>query len=65
MKETHLTIPEVGMIAGSRVALGIGIGLLLSQKLSESQRRAVGFTLLAVGVLSTIPLVADVLSKSE
>ncbi len=65
MKETHLTLPEVGMIAGSRVALGIGIGLLLSQKLSESQRRAVGFTLLAVGVLSTFPLVANMLMKSD
>jgi hypothetical protein len=65
MKETRLTLPEVGLIAGSRVALGIGIGLLLSEKLSESQRRAVGFTLLAVGVLSTFPLMAEVLSKSN
>ena len=65
MKETHLTIPEVGLIAGTRVALGVGIGLLASEKLNEQQRRAVGFTLLAVGVLSTVPLVANVLGKSE
>ena len=65
MKETRLTLPTVGLIAGSRVALGIGIGLLLSQKLNESQRRAVGFTLLIIGVLSTLPLMAEVLSKSD
>ena len=65
MKETHLTIPEVGLIAGSRVALGVGIGLLVSEKLNETQRRAVGFTLLAIGVISTVPLMAQVLAKSE
>ena len=63
MKETHLTIPEIGLIAGTRVALGVGIGFLLSERLSKQQRRGAGWALLGVGVASTIPLMMDVFSK--
>ena len=36
--------------------LGAGLGLLLAHKLSEDRRKGIGWTLAAVGVLSTIPL---------
>lgn len=62
MQQTTLTFPEVGMIAGTRAALGAGIALLLADRLSAEERRAVGWTLFAVGALSTIPLVAEVLA---
>jgi hypothetical protein len=65
MKETTLTIPELGLIAGTRVALGAGIGFLLADKLSSEQRQAAGILLLLVGAISTIPLVLEVLGKSE
>ena len=65
MKETTLTIPELGLIAGTRVALGAGIGFLLAEKLSSEQRRAAGIVLLLVGAISTIPLVLEVLGKRE
>ncbi len=61
MRETQISLPELIMIAGTRVALGAGIGLLLADRLSEEQRRAVGWTLVAVGAISTIPLAAEVL----
>jgi hypothetical protein len=65
MKQLSLTIPELGLIAGTRAALGAGIALLLSDQLDAERRRAVGWTLLAVGVISTIPLIAEVLGKSR
>jgi hypothetical protein len=65
MKERTLTMPEIMLIAGTRVALGVGIGLLLADKLNEDHRRGAGWALLAVGVLSTIPLVMNVLGKSS
>ena len=64
MKEVSLTVPELGLIAGTRAALGAGIALLLGDRLAPEQRRAVGWTLLAVGVISTVPLVAEVIGKS-
>jgi hypothetical protein len=63
MKEKKLTVPEIGLIAMTRVMLGVGIGLLLSEKLNKDQRRGIGWTLLAVGALSTIPIAANVLSE--
>ena len=65
MKETTLTIPELGLIAGTRVALGAGIGFLLADKLSSEQRRTAGIVLLLVGAISTIPLALEVFGKSE
>jgi hypothetical protein len=65
MKERRLTIPEIMLIGGTRVALGAGIGLLLAERLSDDQRRGAGWALLAVGALSSIPLVMTVHGKKE
>jgi hypothetical protein len=58
-----ITLPELGLISGTRAALGAGLGLLLADRLNEDQRRAVGWTLLAVGAISTVPLLAEVMSR--
>jgi hypothetical protein len=63
-QERGLTVPEIMLIAGTRVALGIGIGFLFSDRLSRDQRKAAGWALLAVGVLTTIPLVKGVIGKA-
>ena len=55
-----LTLPELGLIAGTRALLGAGIGLLLAERLSDVQRRAVGWTLFLVGAITTIPLAFEV-----
>ena len=65
MKAKELTMPEIGMIAGTRAALGAGAALLLADKLAANQRRAVGWTLFLVGAISTIPLAIEVLGKGE
>lgn len=56
MNRTALSVPEIAIIGGTRAALGAGIGLLLADRLNDDQRRAVGWTLVAVGVISTIPI---------
>ena len=63
MQERTLTIPEIILIAGTRVALGTGIGLLLSNKLSKDQRKAAGLALAIVGGLTTIPLALGVIGR--
>jgi hypothetical protein len=65
VKEHPLTIPEIMLIGGTRVALGVGLGLLLSDRLSREQRRAVGLTLFLVGAVTTIPLALNVLGKTS
>ena len=63
MKRSELTLPEVGLIAGTRGMLGAGLALLLADRLGEDQRKIIGWTLFLMGVVSTIPLVIDVFSK--
>ena len=63
LTERAFTIPEMMLVAGTRVALGVGVGLLISDRLNEDQRKAAGWALLAVGVLTTIPILANVLAK--
>jgi hypothetical protein len=65
MKTADLTLPEIALIAGTRGMLGAGIALLLGERLEGKRRRVVGWTLLAVGVVTTIPLLVDVLSKRK
>jgi hypothetical protein len=63
MVERKLTIAEIMLIAGTRVALGAGIGLLLSSKLNNDQRKAAGMALTLVGGLTTIPLALNLIAK--
>jgi hypothetical protein len=63
MTTKALSLPEIGLIASTRVALGVGIGLLLSDKLRGDQRKGAGWALLGMGVLTTVPLVLNVLRK--
>lgn len=65
MRQAHLTLPELALIAGTRAALGAGLGLLLADRLPDDRRRAIGWTLLGVGVLSTIPLAIEVLGSLQ
>jgi hypothetical protein len=63
MMERKLTLAEIILIAGTRVALGAGIGLLLSTRLNNDQRKAAGLALALVGGLTTIPLALGVIGK--
>ena len=65
MRETRVTLPELALIAGTRALLGAGVGLLLADRLPDSQRKAVGWTLLLVGALTTVPLALEVLGAGR
>ena len=62
MFESNVTIPEMIFIAATRIALGAGIGMLISGKLSRDQRKAAGWALAAVGAVTTIPFALRVRS---
>ena len=65
MVKTEVTLPELALISGTRAMLGAGAALLLGGKLSGEQRKAVGWTLLIVGAVSTIPLALEVLTRKK
>ena len=63
MQRSELTLPELGLIAGTRAMLGAGVALLLADRLSEDQRKAVRWTLFLIGAVSTVPLAMEVFGK--
>jgi hypothetical protein len=65
MKIVRLTLPEIALLAGTRAAFGAGLGLLLGERLNREQRQAVGWTLLVVGLLTTLPLAFEVFGKGD
>jgi hypothetical protein len=65
MREVNLTLPELALIAMTRGVAGAGIGLLLADRLSADQRRALGWGLFLLGAVTTIPLAAEVFGKSR
>lgn len=65
MKKVNLPLPELGLIAATRGMLGAGAALLLADKVPEKKRKNIGFVLLAIGIVSTIPLLMDVARRTK
>ena len=65
MKTVELKIPEIGLLAITRAALGAGVGLLIASHLDERRRRAAGWALVAVGVVTTFPFAARIFGDAE
>ena len=63
MNERRLNLSDIILIGATRGMLGAGIGLLAASQLSDDQRRAVGRTLVLVGVVTTIPLAMRVFGQ--
>ena len=61
--ERTFNIPEIMFAAGTRVALGLGIGLLIAGNFNNDQRKGAGWTLAAIGALTTIPLAAGLIGR--
>jgi hypothetical protein len=61
MKSFVLDLPTFGFVVATRAMLGVGIGLLLSEKLPADRRRVIGLTLATIGAATTVPAVMAVL----
>lgn len=65
MKSTTLPLPELGLIVGTRGMLAAGVALLLADRIPRDRRRMIALPLVAVGLLSTFPLLADVFRRTK
>ena len=57
----EVNLPEIALIAITRVALGVGIGLLAAKRLSDERRAGAGWALLTIGVVTTVPIAIEAL----
>ena len=60
MIERNVTLPEMVLWTATRVALGAGIGLLISRGFSKDAMKAAGLALTVVGGFTTIPLAISI-----
>jgi len=65
MIERNITLPDLILWTGTRVALGVGIGMLISRALSKDAMKAGGLALTVVGGLTTIPLAISIMGKKN
>jgi uncharacterized membrane protein YfcA len=65
MLKTELPLPELALLVGTRGLLGAGLGLLLAEQVNPDQRRAIGWALVAVGVVTTVPLALMVFNRRK
>jgi hypothetical protein len=63
MRETRAPLPLIFLIAATRGMAGVGLGLLLADRIKKKRRRDVGGVLLGIGALSTIPLMIGLFRK--
>ena len=61
MKSILLDLPTFGFIVSTRAALGVGVGLLVSDQLPPDRRKAIGRALIAIGAATTVPAAISVL----
>jgi len=61
MSKLVLNVPTFGFVVATRAMIGLGVGLLMSDRLTADGRRVVGATLLAIGAVSTVPALFAVL----
>jgi len=65
MRRISLRVPEIGFIAGTRAAFGVGLGLLLADRLNRRQRRKAGRVLVAIGAVTSVPVVVKLIRKAK
>ena len=62
-RTVELSVPKLATIAATRGMLGFGVGLLSAAHIPRTERKKLGWTLLVIGALSTIPLAISVFAR--
>jgi len=65
MRTIQLPVPMLASVAATRAVLGVGVGLLAAPSIPEHVRRPLGWSLVAIGALSTIPLAMGVFGRDR
>lgn len=63
MRDVNVSVPEMIFVALTRGLGGVGIGLIAADYVKTEARRPVGLALLAIGVVTTIPIAATLIPR--
>ena len=65
MRHVDIPLHELAFVAATRGMAGAGLGLLLGDFLKPETRKTVGWTLLALGALTTVPIAVSLIRRSQ
>jgi hypothetical protein len=65
MAKHEVSKPQLFAVAITRVALGFGLGLLLSERIPARRKKRIGIGLLTAGIASTVPIALNIFSDRE
>ena len=65
MRNIDIPLHELAFVAGTRGIAGAGLGLLLADFLKPEARKSVGWTLVAIGAITTIPIAVSLIRQSR
>jgi hypothetical protein len=65
MRHVEIPLHELAFVAGTRAMAGAGVGLLLADFLAPQARKSVGWTLLAIGAITTVPIAVSLIRQSQ
>ncbi len=60
---SEIQLPATTLISVANAAVGFGLGLLLSGRLNKSARKITAISTLAVGIVATLPLLAEIIAE--
>jgi hypothetical protein len=65
MRHVDIPLHELAFVAATRGLGGAGLGLLAADLFEPETRKTVGWTLLALGALSTVPIAVSLMRRSQ
>lgn len=65
MRKIETELPIFIAVAVTRGMLGAGIGLMAADLLSQNNRKVIGRSLFAIGLLSTVPLFMELFGDKK
>ncbi len=65
MKTYPVTLPEIGLLSGTRALAAAGLAFLVSEKIRPECRRAAGWSLLGAGSVVFIALVVNLVLRNR
>jgi hypothetical protein len=65
MRDVNVSVPEMIFVALTRGMAGAGIGLLAADLVKPDARKPVGWTLIAIGALTTLPIAATLIGRAR